>query len=101
MTFYLQARTERALKEDGNLSDATVFSAFAAKDQSNASIHVELNVAKDGVYYLNFNVLKSDRNSSTTQYISLISPSQDSIAVQVFKEACQSAGMQMNQREIE
>lgn len=48
VTFYLQARTERALRQDGSLSDATVFSAFAAKDHSNASIHVELNVAKDG-----------------------------------------------------
>ncbi|KAH3747296.1 hypothetical protein DPMN_181720 [Dreissena polymorpha] len=47
VTFSLQARTERAVKEDGNLSDATIFTAFAARDNTNSSIHVELNKAKD------------------------------------------------------
>ncbi|XP_052236237.1 uncharacterized protein LOC127848005 isoform X4 [Dreissena polymorpha] len=49
VTFSLQARTERAVKEDGNLSDATIFTAFAARDNTNSSIHVELNKAKDNV----------------------------------------------------
>ncbi|XP_045179635.2 deleted in malignant brain tumors 1 protein-like [Mercenaria mercenaria] len=48
-TFDLQARTERARKKDGTLSDATVFSAFAAMESSGASIHVELNQAKTGI----------------------------------------------------
>lgn len=52
VTFSLQARTERAVKEDGSLSDATIFSAFAAMDQSNASIHVQLNTVKDGIHIL-------------------------------------------------
>ena len=55
VTFYLQARTERALKQDGNLSDATIFSAFAVRDHSNASLHVELNVAKTGIIVVVFN----------------------------------------------
>ncbi|XP_053387695.1 uncharacterized protein LOC123541782 [Mercenaria mercenaria] len=49
VTFELQARTERARKSDGEMSDATVFCAFAAKESSNASVHVELNKAKNGI----------------------------------------------------
>ncbi|KAH3738504.1 hypothetical protein DPMN_045138 [Dreissena polymorpha] len=48
VTFALQARTERAIKKDGNLSDATIFTAFAAKDHLNSSVHIELNTDKDG-----------------------------------------------------
>ncbi|XP_053395361.1 uncharacterized protein LOC123523940 isoform X4 [Mercenaria mercenaria] len=47
--FILQARTRRAIKEDGTQSFATIFTAFAAKDQSNASFHVELNDAENGL----------------------------------------------------
>ncbi|XP_052238542.1 neurogenic locus notch homolog protein 1-like [Dreissena polymorpha] len=47
VTFALQARTERAIKKDGNLSDATIFTAFAAKDHLNSSVHIELNTDKD------------------------------------------------------
>ena len=36
-SFIYQARTTRAVKADGNLSDATVFSAFAARDISSNS----------------------------------------------------------------
>lgn len=49
VSFDLQARTERAMKSDGTLSDATIFSAFAAKDGV-SSLHVELNASKDGKY---------------------------------------------------
>ncbi|XP_052243009.1 mucin-like protein isoform X1 [Dreissena polymorpha] len=49
VTFSLQARTERAMKKDGNLSEATIFTAFAAKDHLNSSIHVELNTDKDEI----------------------------------------------------
>lgn len=48
--FALQARTSRPTKNDGTLSYATSFTAFAAKDHTNASFHVELNKAKDGIY---------------------------------------------------
>jgi hypothetical protein len=48
ISFDLQARTERARKQDGSLSEATVFSAFAAKDSSGATFHVEMNKAKNG-----------------------------------------------------
>jgi hypothetical protein len=47
-TFDLQARTARTLKKDGNLTDATAFTAFAARDNTNASVHVELNKARNG-----------------------------------------------------
>ncbi|KAH3705675.1 hypothetical protein DPMN_080752 [Dreissena polymorpha] len=48
VTFSLQARTERATKKDGSLSDATIFTAFAANDHLNSSILIELNTVKDG-----------------------------------------------------
>ncbi|KAL3857455.1 hypothetical protein ACJMK2_012125 [Sinanodonta woodiana] len=48
-TFSLQARTARVEKKDGNLSDATIFSAFAAKDDRNVHINVELNRTKNGL----------------------------------------------------
>ncbi|XP_053395504.1 uncharacterized protein LOC123523715 isoform X3 [Mercenaria mercenaria] len=47
--FDLQARTDRAVKEDGTLSYATIFKAFAAQDHTNASFHAELNNDKDGL----------------------------------------------------
>ncbi|WAR22494.1 DMBT1-like protein [Mya arenaria] len=62
--FTLQARTERAVKHDGNLSDATIFSAFAAKDHTNASLHVELNSAKQGL------ILYGDGLDFTRQFLS-------------------------------
>ncbi|WAQ98402.1 FBN1-like protein [Mya arenaria] len=45
----LQARTERAVRKNGELSEATVFVAFAAFDSFNASFHVEVNNDKDGI----------------------------------------------------
>ncbi|KAL3837136.1 hypothetical protein ACJMK2_022514, partial [Sinanodonta woodiana] len=47
--FELQARTTRAMRHDGNISDATLFSAFAARDQHGANVHVEMNTAKTGL----------------------------------------------------
>ncbi|KAK3597248.1 hypothetical protein CHS0354_005007 [Potamilus streckersoni] len=47
--FELQARTSRAVKKNGNLSDATVFSAFAARDKYDARIHIEMNADKTGL----------------------------------------------------
>jgi len=51
VTFDLQARTERAIKADGSLSEATVFSAFAAQDDT-SSFHCELNRESDGKYLI-------------------------------------------------
>ncbi|KAL3837657.1 hypothetical protein ACJMK2_023003, partial [Sinanodonta woodiana] len=48
-SFYLQARTSRAEKANGNLTDATIFSAFAAKDKLGSNVQVELNERKDGL----------------------------------------------------
>ena len=47
-SFLLQGRTERVTNSKGNLTDATIFSAFAAKDNSNASVQVELSADKTG-----------------------------------------------------
>ncbi|KAJ8307329.1 hypothetical protein KUTeg_015413 [Tegillarca granosa] len=41
VTFELQARTERILKENGTYSNATVFTAFAMKEE-NTTFQVEL-----------------------------------------------------------
>ncbi|WAR21595.1 FBN2-like protein, partial [Mya arenaria] len=60
--FTLQARTQRAVKFDGNLTDATFFSAFAATDRVNASMHVELNSEKNGF------VIFGNQIDLTTQY---------------------------------
>ncbi|XP_052809635.1 fibrillin-1-like, partial [Mya arenaria] len=46
--FSLQARTERAIKANGQLSDATLFSVFAAFDSYNSSVHVEVNNDNEG-----------------------------------------------------
>ncbi|KAL3861926.1 hypothetical protein ACJMK2_007937, partial [Sinanodonta woodiana] len=48
-TFVLQARTDLATDTNGSFTNATIFSAFAAKDSMNASIHVELNSERDGL----------------------------------------------------
>ena len=45
-TFFLQARTEKAVTSDGTETNATTFTAFVAKDGSNASIQVELSSNK-------------------------------------------------------
>ncbi|XP_053374889.1 mucin-like protein [Mercenaria mercenaria] len=70
VTFELQARTERAKKKNGELSYATVFCAFAAKDSSNASVHVELNNAQNGIsLYGNYLDLTSKfRNHTNTEH---------------------------------
>ena len=52
--FSLQCRTERAITEDGKLTDATVFTAFASLDSSKASLLVELAANKAGRPNLTF-----------------------------------------------
>ena len=46
--FTLQGRTERALDKDGKEMQATVFSAFAAKDADSDRFHVQMNADRDG-----------------------------------------------------
>ncbi|XP_060570647.1 fibrillin-2-like isoform X2 [Ruditapes philippinarum] len=62
ITFDLQARTDRTLKKDGNLTDATAFTAFAARDNTNASVHVELNKARNGL------IISANQVDITNQY---------------------------------
>ncbi|KAL4219778.1 hypothetical protein ACF0H5_020191 [Mactra antiquata] len=67
-TFILQARTQRAVKSDGALSDATIFSAFAAMDEFNASFHVELKRAKNGfIIYGNGKDLTKQYNEAANE----------------------------------
>ncbi|WAR07512.1 MLP-like protein [Mya arenaria] len=47
--FDLQARTERAVTVNNTLTDATIYTAFAAKDSSGSSVHVELNTERNGI----------------------------------------------------
>lgn len=45
----VQARTDRVIDSTGNYTEATIFTAFAARDfQSSSSVHIELNGNKDG-----------------------------------------------------
>ncbi|KAK2157058.1 hypothetical protein NP493_1917g00000 [Ridgeia piscesae] len=46
--FTLQGRTERALDKDGKEMQATVFSAFAAKDADSDRFHVQMNADRNG-----------------------------------------------------
>ena len=48
VTFSLQGRTERAITANGTVTNATIFSAFAAKDNTDASVQVELSANKSG-----------------------------------------------------
>ncbi|XP_060570002.1 uncharacterized protein LOC132728362, partial [Ruditapes philippinarum] len=67
-TLDIQARTERALQKNGKLSDATVFSAFAVKESSNASLHVELNKAKTGM------IIYANKADITSQFYANTDP---------------------------
>ena len=44
----LQGMTAQARREDGRQTNATVFSAFAAKDTRSGRVHVALNESRDG-----------------------------------------------------
>jgi hypothetical protein len=46
-TFNLQARTELATRPNGTTINATIFSAFVAKDHTNSTVQVELSRNKD------------------------------------------------------
>ncbi|KAL3868276.1 hypothetical protein ACJMK2_041103, partial [Sinanodonta woodiana] len=74
--FDLQARTDRAERKDGNFSDATIFTAFAAKDDIGISVHVELNRSKTGIiiyaksspYEINFQDYTKAFFDTTTEF---------------------------------
>ena len=51
--FTLQGRTAKARDANGTETDATVFSAFAAKDIDSDTVHVEMTATKDGKLYDN------------------------------------------------
>ena len=46
--FTLQGRTAKARDDKGQETDATVFSAFAAKDHESDTVHVEMTAKRDG-----------------------------------------------------
>ena len=46
--FTLQGRTAKAVDANGTEMDATVFSAFAAKDSDSDRFHIEMNKAGNG-----------------------------------------------------
>ena len=46
--FTLQGRTVKALDKDGAQMNATVFSAFAAKDSDSDRVHIEMNSTRNG-----------------------------------------------------
>ncbi|KAL3832136.1 hypothetical protein ACJMK2_023807 [Sinanodonta woodiana] len=67
--FQLQSRTSRAERANGGLSNATIFSAFAAKDIIGSTIHVELNSTKDGlIVYAQSNENSSSFNDYTLDF---------------------------------
>ena len=49
-TFTLQGRTARVKDANGTLGDATVFSAFAAKDLTSDTVVVMMNSTSDGEF---------------------------------------------------
>ncbi|KAK3103621.1 hypothetical protein FSP39_020595 [Pinctada imbricata] len=66
-TFKLQARTERAETEDGQQTNATVFTAFAAFDASGATIQVELSNDKNSLVVVgNGDDITADFNADTS-----------------------------------
>ena len=47
--FTLQGRTAKALDDKGKEMDATIFSAFAAKDIDSDSVHIGMNATRNGM----------------------------------------------------
>ncbi|KAL3837374.1 hypothetical protein ACJMK2_022736 [Sinanodonta woodiana] len=95
--FELQSRTSRVVTKDGNMSDATAFTAFAARDTNNVQVHIELNAAKnDLIVYANMapSLTLSDYTADFTNmdkdfnfesdYLSLSRPNQTKNIMAVF-----------------
>ncbi|KAK3583696.1 hypothetical protein CHS0354_021446 [Potamilus streckersoni] len=67
-TFIIQARTDLAARADGDPTNATIFSAFAALDNQNASIHIELNKEKNGMIVYGNRIDFTSNFSEGSQY---------------------------------
>ncbi|KAK2190863.1 hypothetical protein NP493_66g06040 [Ridgeia piscesae] len=64
--FTLQGRTAKAIDKKGAERDATIFSAFAAKDDDSDTVHVGMTVDKDGLsVYVENEDISGWFNSST------------------------------------
>ena len=50
--FTLQGRTAKARDDSGKEMDATIFSAFAARDNNSDTFHVEMNATRNGTNYV-------------------------------------------------
>ena len=50
--FTLQGRTAKARDANGTETDATVFSAFAARDVDSDTVHIGMNATRDGMNWL-------------------------------------------------
>lgn len=50
-SFILQARTGLATTENGTTINATIFSAFAAKDQTGSTVQIEMSRDKKGIIF--------------------------------------------------
>lgn len=72
----LQGRTAQARREDGRQTNATVFSAFAAKDTRSGRVHVALNESRDGnVSYCVF------RTNSVDVFFFYMVPNNDRVSI--------------------
>ncbi|KAK2149527.1 hypothetical protein NP493_2972g00009 [Ridgeia piscesae] len=52
--FTLQGRTAKARDANGTETDATVFSAFAARDVDSDTVHIGMNATRDGMCHDNY-----------------------------------------------
>ena len=52
--FTLQGRTAKARDVNGTETDATVFSAFAARDVDSDTVHIGMNATRDGMCHDNY-----------------------------------------------
>ncbi|XP_062579175.1 uncharacterized protein LOC134241103 [Saccostrea cucullata] len=62
MTFDLQARTDLASTENGTTTNATIFSAFVAQDQTGSKVQVEMSRDKKGM------IIKGNEIDLTTKF---------------------------------
>ena len=72
VSFELQARTELATSQSGLTTNATVFSAFAAKDQTGSSIQIEMSQDKKSNSRLIFIDEKVFHNTFVIDFFSFI-----------------------------
>lgn len=48
----IQSRTAKAVDANGTVTNATVFTAFVAKDENGGIAQVEMNLNKDGMLFI-------------------------------------------------